>query len=97
VPEPLAQVGSRSASEAHGNWPGEDFRQYAREREAQADFMAGQSVDIADDTSKDTGFGGNIAVAQSRLRVLLRSLTAGQVWGQMAGTEDDSRLGSNAE
>jgi hypothetical protein len=31
--------------------------------------MAAQTVDIADDTSKDTGFAGSVAVARSRLRI----------------------------
>ena len=44
---------------------------YARARERQADFMAAQTVDIADDTSKDNSFAGSVAVARSRLRALM--------------------------
>jgi hypothetical protein len=41
--------------------------------------MAAQTVDIADDTSKDSGFSGSIAVAKSRLRIDARKWLASKL------------------
>src|SRR5215469_3135177 len=47
----------------------EDFRQqYARAR-PRLTYMAAQTVDIADDVSKDNSFAVSVAVARSRLRI----------------------------
>ena len=58
----------------------EDFRdQYARARDRQADFMASQTIDIADDVSRDGGFSGSIAVARSRVRIDARKWLASKL------------------
>jgi hypothetical protein len=64
----------------------EDFRENMRARERQAYFMAAQTVDIADDVSRDAGFSGSIAVARSRLRIDARKWLARSA-GLMAGRQ----------
>jgi hypothetical protein len=47
-----------------------DFaEQYARARDAALDLMAEETLALADDISKDSGFQGGVAVARARLRV----------------------------
>ena len=72
----------------------DDFRQrYARARERQADFMAAQTVDIADDTSKeDNGFAGSVAVARSRLRIDARKWFASKLAPKKYGEKIDAQL-----
>jgi hypothetical protein len=41
--------------------------------------MASQTVDIADDTTKDSGFAGSVAVARSRLRIDARKWLASKL------------------
>jgi hypothetical protein len=55
------------------------FRRDTRARERQADFMAAQTVDIADDKSKDNGFAESVALARSRLRIDARKWLASKL------------------
>ena len=65
---------------------------YARARERQADFMAAQTVDIADDTSKDNSFAGSVAVARSRLRIDARKWLASKLAPKKYGDKIDATL-----
>jgi hypothetical protein len=65
---------------------------YARARERQADFMASQTVDIADDTSKDNSFAGSVAVARSRLRIDARKWLASKLAPKKYGDKIDATL-----
>ena len=54
--------------------------------------MASQTVDIADDTSKDTGFAGSVAVARSRLRIDARKWLASKLAPKKYGDKIDATL-----
>ena len=52
--------------------------------------MASQTVDIADDTSKDNGFAGSVAVARSRLRIDARKWLASKLAPKKYGDKIDA-------
>ena len=68
------------------------FATNTRARERQADFMASQTVDIADDTTKDSGFAGSVAVARSRLRIDARKWLASKLAPKKYGDKIDATL-----
>lgn len=76
----------------------EQFRKdYARAREAQADFLAEETLEIADDSAKDfTGEGFNSEhVQRSRLRVDTRKWWASKVAPKKYGERLDHNVGGN--
>jgi len=54
--------------------------------------MAAQTVDIADDTSKDNSFAGSVAVARSRLRIDARKWLASKLAPKKYGDKIDATL-----